>query len=203
HAHADGRRIVVAGLGPRAETTAETLRRAAAAAVRRARDLGARTVAAEVLGDRLTARLRAQAVVEGAILGTYYFDRYKREKVDKTVTELRIVEPDARRARDAAGLGIMRALPTLKPAIEVHGLIAATENMPSGSAIRPGDVLRAMNGTTIEIGNTDAEGRLTLADGLCYANTHVQPDEIIDMATLTGACVIALGQLCSGLLANN
>src|SRR5216117_2710181 len=83
------------------------------------------------------------------------------------------------------------------------GLIAATENMPSGSAIRPGDVLRAMNGTTIEIGNTDAEGRLTLADGLCYANTHVQPDEIIDMATLTGACVVALGQLCSGLLANN
>jgi len=103
----------------------------------------------------------------------------------------------------AAVLGIMRALPSLKPPVEVHGLIAATENMPSGSAIRPGDVLRAMNGTTIEIGNTDAEGRLTLADGLCYANTHVQPDEIIDMATLTGACVVALGQLCSGLLANN
>jgi len=75
--------------------------------------------------------------------------------------------------------------------------------MPSGSAIRPGDVLRAMNGTTIEIGNTDAEGRLTLADGLCYANTSIQPDEIIDMATLTGACVIALGQLCSGLMTNN
>src|SRR5439155_536046 len=68
----------------------------------------------------------------------------------------------------AAVLGIMRALPTLKPAIEVHGLIAATENMPSGSAIRPGDVLRAMNGTTIEIGNTDAEGRLTLADGPAF-----------------------------------
>jgi leucyl aminopeptidase len=103
----------------------------------------------------------------------------------------------------AAVLGIMRALPALKPAVEVHGLIAATENMPSGSAIRPGDILRAMNGTTIEIGNTDAEGRLTLADGLCYANTNIQPDEIIDMATLTGACVIALGQLCSGLMANN
>ena len=64
----------------------------------------------------------------------------------------------------AAVLGIMRALPALKPAVEVHGLIAATENMPSGAAIRPGDILRAMNGTTIEIGNTDAEGRLTLAD---------------------------------------
>src|SRR4030095_478170 len=69
----------------------------------------------------------------------------------------------------AAVLGIMLARPALKPAVEVHGLIAATENMPSGSAIRPGDVLRAMNGTTIEIGNTDAEGRLTLADGICYA----------------------------------
>ncbi len=102
HAHADGRRIVVAGLGPRAETTPEVLRRAAAGAVRRARDLGARTVAAEVLGDRLTARQRAQAVVEGAILGTYQFDRYKREKADKTVGELRLVEPDARRAREAA-----------------------------------------------------------------------------------------------------
>src|SRR5215470_14001745 len=89
HAHADGRRIVVAGLGPRAETTPEVLRRAAAAGVRRARDLGARTVAAEVLGDRLTARQRAQAVVEGAILGTYAFDRYKREKVEKVVSELR------------------------------------------------------------------------------------------------------------------
>jgi leucyl aminopeptidase len=271
--------------------------------------------------------------VEGAILGTYAFDRYKREKAEKTVDELRLVEPDARRAREAkdgmqrgesfalatsfardlinapanelhptdlaraatelskearievkvfekaeckkmgmgaflgvaagseqppkfihvtyspsgrpaagrkrkkivligkgitfdsggldlkppdgmlrmkydmagaaAVLGIMRALPALKPAAEVHGLIAATENMPSGSAIRPGDVLRAMNGTTIEIGNTDAEGRLTLADGLCYANTTIQADEIIDMATLTGACVIALGQLCSGLMANN
>src|SRR5262249_2541407 len=101
HAHTDSRRIVVARLGPRAETTSEVLRRAAAAAVRRARDLGARTVAAEVLGDRMTARQRAQAVVEGAILGTYYFDRYKKEKPEKTVSELRIVEPDARRAREA------------------------------------------------------------------------------------------------------
>ena len=74
----------------------------------------------------------------------------------------------------AAVLGIMQALPALKPAVEVHGLIAATENMPSGAAIRPGDVLRAMNGTTIEIGNTDAEGRLTLADALCYAVQKIE-----------------------------
>jgi leucyl aminopeptidase len=64
-------------------------------------------------------------------------------------------------------------------------------------------VLRAMNGTTIEIGNTDAEGRLTLADALCYAVSHVKPDEIVDVATLTGACVVALGPLCVGLMTND
>jgi leucyl aminopeptidase len=100
-------------------------------------------------------------------------------------------------------LGVMRALPDLAPPVEVHGLIAATENMPSGSAIRPGDVLRAMNGTTIEVGNTDAEGRLTLADALCYATSRIKPDEIVDVATLTGACVVALGPLCAGLFAND
>src|SRR2546428_11063271 len=64
-------------------------------------------------------------------------------------------------------------------------------------------ILRAMNGTTIEIGNTDAEGRLTLADALCYAAKFIEPQEMIDMATLTGACVVALGALCSGLFAND
>jgi len=103
----------------------------------------------------------------------------------------------------AAVLGVMRALPDLKPPVEVHGLVAATENMPSGSAIRPGDVLKAMNGTTIEIGNTDAEGRLTLADAISYANAKIKPDEMVDLATLTGACVVALGPLVSGLFANN
>jgi leucyl aminopeptidase len=332
HLHSNGglraRRVVVVGLGKRAETTPETLRRAAAAGLRRARDLGARSVAIEVLGDRLPARQRAQAVVEGSILGTYTFDRYKREKSDKQVESLQVTEPDGRQRREAgegvrrgevfaqatwfardlinapandvhpthlarvaaeiakaggldlqvleradckklgmgaflgvaagseqppkfihlaytpsgrrrkkvavigkgitfdsggldlksaegmlrmkddmsgaaAVLGIMRALPALKPAVEVHGLIAATENMPSGSAIRPGDILKAMNGTTIEIGNTDAEGRLTLADAICYAAQKVDADEIVDMATLTGACVVALGPLCSGLFAND
>jgi leucyl aminopeptidase len=103
----------------------------------------------------------------------------------------------------AAVLAVMRALPDLEPAVEVHGLIAATENMVSGRAQRPGDIVRAMNGTTIEIGNTDAEGRLTLADALCYAVSRVKPAEMVDLATLTGACVVALGPLCAGLLANN
>ena len=103
----------------------------------------------------------------------------------------------------AAVLGIFQALPRLKPPVEVHGLIAATENMPSGTAQRPGDIVRAMNGLTIEIGNTDAEGRLTLADALAYAVKHIKPDEMIDMATLTGAVVIALGQGVSGVMASD
>jgi len=103
----------------------------------------------------------------------------------------------------AAVLGIMQALPRLKLPVEVHGLIAATDNMPSGSAYKPGDILRALNGKTIEVNNTDAEGRLTLADALAYANEKIKPDEIIDLATLTGACTIALGQLASGVMGNN
>lgn len=331
HFYGDGRtatRVVVVGLGARKDTSLEGLRRASATGVRRARDLGARTVALAVLGDRLQPRERAQAVVEGALLGTYTFDRFKRETSAKVVEELRVVEPDARRAREvadgvrlgevfatatafardlvnapanevhpthlarvaksvaregrlglkiydraqcermgmgaflgvaagseqpprfihlsyvparraarrialigkgitfdsggldlksadgmlrmkddmsgaAAVLGIFQALPKLRPPIEVHGLIAAAENMPSGAALRPGDILRAMNGTTIEVGNTDAEGRLTLADALCYAREKVKADEMIDLATLTGACVVALGPLCSGLFASD
>ena len=333
HLHlADGlgaSRVVLAGLGSRRDGGAELMRRAAAAGLRRARDLGARTVALEVLGERLPPRERAHAVVEGAILGTYVFDRYKREKNEKVVETLRVVAADGRQAREvtegarrgeifaratwlardlinapandvhpthvaevakqvaregklkvkileredcaklgmgaflgvaqgspdqppkfihltytpsgraakkvavigkgitfdsggldlksaegmsrmkndmsgaAAVLGIMQALPKLGAKVEVHGFIAATENMPSGTAFRPGDILRAMNGTTIEIGNTDAEGRLTLADALCYAAKFVEPQEMIDMATLTGACVVALGPLCSGLMASD
>jgi leucyl aminopeptidase len=332
HVHTNGRvrapRVIVAGLGPAREVTLEVIRRAAAAGLRRARDLGARTVAVDLPGDDLPLVQRAQAVVEGAILGTYHFDRYKRDKNDKAVRDLLVLAPDARRVREvsrgarrgeifaaatwfardlvnmpanelnptalaraavdlarqhglrvkvydraecealgmgaflgvaagsqqpprfvhltyrgpgrrrrtvvligkgitfdaggldlktaegmlrmkndmsgaAAVLGVMRGLAELAPAVEVHGLIAATENMPSGSALRPGDVLRAMNGTTIEVGNTDAEGRLTLADALCYATRRIKPDEIIDVATLTGACVVALGPLCAGLFAND
>jgi leucyl aminopeptidase len=332
HVHVSGRvraaRLVLAGLGPRNGVTAETIRRTASAALRRARDLGAREVAIALMGERLPARQRAHALVEGAILGTYVFERYKREKADKAVESLTLAVPEANEMRaatdgartgeefakatwfardlvngpanevhptrladvarevardgrldvrvheradceklgmgaflgvaagsqqppkfihltyrpagrprrrvaiigkgitfDAGGLdlktaegmlrmkddmsgaaavlGLMRAVPRLRPPVEVHGLIAATENMPSGSALRPGDVLRAMNGTTIEVGNTDAEGRLTLADALAYAARHVKPDAVIDVATLTGACVVALGPLCAGLFAND
>jgi leucyl aminopeptidase len=332
HFHTAGRipagRVLVVGLGPRKPGDAEPARRAAAASIRRARDLGASTAAVFIAGDGLAARQRAQAIVEGASLSTYRFDRYLKEKSDKAIHSLAVVEPNRRYhaaareglrlgeiwadatciARDlvnepanvmtpsylakrageiaqagtlelkvleredcaklamgaylgvaqgsqeppkfihltyvprqrprkrvtiigkgitfdsggldlktadgmlrmkddmsgaAAVLGIFQALPRLKLPIEVHGLIAATENMPSGTAQRPGDIVRAMNGLTIEIGNTDAEGRLTLADALSYAVKETKPDEMIDLATLTGAVVIALGQGITGLFASH
>ena len=99
--------------------------------------------------------------------------------------------------------GLMLTLAKRNAAVNAVGLVGLTENMPSGSAQRPGDIVRAMNGLTIEIGNTDAEGRLTLADALAYAVEHIKPDEMIDMATLTGAVVIALGQGVSGMMASD
>jgi leucyl aminopeptidase len=321
-------RVFVVGLGPKRSGEAEPMRRAVASAVRRARDLGASSAAVFMPADGLRPRARAQAVVEGASLGTYRFDRYLKEKSDKVIQTLAVLEPDrknqaaaregvrlgeiwaeatclsrdlvnepanvvtpsylAERAEEMAGLrgltvkvleredcaklamgaylgvaqgsheppkfihltyapkgkprcrvtvigkgitfdsggldlktadgmlrmkddmsgaaavlGIFHALPRLNLAVEVHGLIAATENMPSGTAQRPGDVVRAMNGLTIEIGNTDAEGRLTMADALAYATKEIKPDEIIDLATLTGAVVIALGQGVSGVFASD
>jgi leucyl aminopeptidase len=321
-------RVIVVGLGPKKEAGAEALRRGTAAGVRRARDLGATAAAVFMPPDGVSAQARAQAVVEGAILGTYRFDKYLKEKNDKTIDSVTVVEPEARhrvaaqqgvrlgeiwsdstcltrdlvnepanavtpaylakraaeiaragglklkileradcarlgmgaylgvaqgseappkfihltyapkgrprrriavigkgitfdsggldlkpadgmlRMKDdmsgaAAVLGIFQALPKLRLPLEVHGLIAATENMPSGTAQRPGDIVRAMNGLTIEIGNTDAEGRLTLADALAYAAKVVKPDEIVDMATLTGAIVMALGLGVSGMFATD
>ncbi|SHK47712.1 leucyl aminopeptidase [Thermocrinis minervae] len=101
-----------------------------------------------------------------------------------------------------AVLGIMKALAELKPQVEVHGLIGAAENMPSGTAYRPDDIIVALNGKTIEIDNTDAEGRVTLADVLSYAS-RLKPSKIVDMATLTGACIVALGEYTAGLFTND
>ncbi|MBD0335765.1 MAG: leucyl aminopeptidase [Cyanobacteria bacterium Co-bin13] len=98
----------------------------------------------------------------------------------------------------AATLGAAKAIGRLKPEVEVHFISAATENMISGRALRPGDILTASNGKTIEVNNTDAEGRLTLADALVFAE-KLGVDAIIDLATLTGACIIALGDDIAGL----
>jgi leucyl aminopeptidase len=103
----------------------------------------------------------------------------------------------------AAVAGALRACAVLKVPLHVVGVIAAAENMPSGSAYRPGDVVTAMSGKTIEIMNTDAEGRVVLADALHFARTEFEPRAIIDVATLTGACVIALGKVATGAFGNN
>jgi len=103
----------------------------------------------------------------------------------------------------AAVIGTMSVINELKPDVAITMIVAATENMPSGKAYRPGDVIRAMNGKTIEVLNTDAEGRVTLADACSYAVMKEKVDEIIDLATLTGACVVALGDTASGVMTNN
>ncbi len=103
----------------------------------------------------------------------------------------------------ATVLGVFKALGELKPNINVIGVIPATENMPSGQAIKPGDVVTSLSGQTIEILNTDAEGRLILCDALTYTQQTYQPSQIIDMATLTGACIIALGHHVSAILGNH
>jgi leucyl aminopeptidase len=99
----------------------------------------------------------------------------------------------------ATVIGVMRAVAQLKPPIPVLGVVPATENMPSGKATKPGDVVRAMTGKTIEVINTDAEGRLILADAVAYAK-KLGATRVIDMATLTGAVSIALGDVNTGLL---
>ena len=102
----------------------------------------------------------------------------------------------------ASVLGTLQAVAELKLPLNVVGIIPATENMPSGKATKPGDVVKSLSGQTIEILNTDAEGRLILCDALTYAERY-DPKIVIDIATLTGACVIALGNFVSGLLSND
>lgn len=99
-------------------------------------------------------------------------------------------------------LGAVRAAAQLRLRVNVVGILPATENMPGGRATKPGDVLRMLNGKTVEVQNTDAEGRLILADGLAYA-ARLNPQCIVDIATLTGACIVALGQFAIGMLGND
>jgi leucyl aminopeptidase len=99
----------------------------------------------------------------------------------------------------ASVIGTMNTIARLKLKVNVIGLVPSTENMPSGTAMVPGDILTFMNGKTAEIDNTDAEGRLILADALCYAERY-EPQAVVDLATLTGACVIALGNVTTGMM---
>jgi leucyl aminopeptidase len=103
----------------------------------------------------------------------------------------------------AAVLGVARYFSKVKPPVKVVCIIGASENMPSGTATKPGDIVRAMNGKTIEVLNTDAEGRLVLADCLHYAISQYKPAMVIDIATLTGAVLMALGCVGAALMAND
>lgn len=99
-------------------------------------------------------------------------------------------------------VAVVRAAAQLRLRVNVVGILPATENMPGGRATKPGDILRMLNGKTVEVQNTDAEGRLILADGLAYA-ARLNPQCIVDIATLTGACIVALGQFAIGMLGND
>ena len=102
----------------------------------------------------------------------------------------------------AAVIGTLRAVAEMKLRLNVIGIVPATENMPGGAASKPGDIVTTMSGQTVEILNTDAEGRLILCDAMTYAE-RFKPSVVIDVATLTGACIIALGHVCSGLFSNS
>ncbi len=102
-----------------------------------------------------------------------------------------------------AVIGIIQAAKRLNLPVEIHAIASAAENMIGGDAYKPDDILRAKNGKTIEVRNTDAEGRLVLADTLCWAQEKIKPDYIFDLATLTGACVVALGEYTIGVMGNN
>ena len=97
-------------------------------------------------------------------------------------------------------LGIFKAIAKLKPSINAVCIVPSTENLLGGNAYKPGDILKAYNGKTIEVLNTDAEGRLILADALSYASKHYEPEYILDFATLTGAMVITLGHIATGIM---
>jgi len=103
----------------------------------------------------------------------------------------------------SAVIGVMKAISEMNLDIEVHGFVGAVENMIGGDAYKPDDVLVAKNGKTIEVRNTDAEGRLVLADLLCYAQQEVKADYIFDFATLTGAAVVGVGQYTSAVMGNS
>lgn len=107
------------------------------------------------------------------------------------------------KAGACAVLGMLKAVSDLELPIEVHGFIGAAENMVAGNAYKPDDVLKTRSGKTIEVRNTDAEGRLVLSDVLCYAQEEVKADYLFDFATLTGACMVALGQYTTGLMGHN
>ncbi|MEC9005669.1 MAG: leucyl aminopeptidase [Nitrospirota bacterium] len=326
------KRILFMGLGKKKEVTLDSIRQAMGSALKKARQTGAQTCSAPIMGTEAlnaSATEIAQAMIEGAILGSYRFNYYRSDNADSTknirsitllansANEVNAIKTGVRRgeasaqatslARDLCNhpanimtptrvvqeakkiakenkvkltvfehrdqeklgmgglLGVSRGSQeaakflileysggkkkeppivlvgktvtfdsggiSLKPSenmeqmkadmtggaevlgtvqaaarlclpVNLIGILPATENMPGGRAIKPGDILKMLNGKTVEVQNTDAEGRLILADGLAYA-TRLKPKCIVDIATLTGACIVALGQFAIGMLGNN
>src|SRR5437899_971675 len=204
-------RILLVGVGKASEVTRNAMRRAAAVAARRARALGATrfhfAVATEAR-NAVSASDLGQVVVEGAGQG----DAAPIALIGKGITfdsggisikpaqSMEDMKYDMSGA--AAVLGAFEVLGALRPKANVVGLIPATENLPSGTAVKPGDVVKSHLGKTIEIINTDAEGRLILCDALSYAR-RFKPAAVIDAATLTGAVVVALGHVAIGQMGND
>src|SRR5438445_758035 len=217
---AKSERVLLVGMGKQGEVTRNAIRRAAAVAARRARALGAKQIAFAVAPEArngVSARDLGQAAVEGAAQGAWAFTELKATP-DEPKPDLKGVTFDsggisiypAQNMEDmqfdmsgaAAVLGTFETLGLLKPKVNVVGLIPATENLPSGHAVKPGDVVKSHFGKTIEIINTDAEGRLILCDALSYVR-RFKPAAVIDIATLTGAVVVALGQVAIGAMGND
>src|SRR5829696_7879997 len=248
HAHAAGRRWILIGLGARDDFDAERARIAAATALGRARELGARTLCWEL--PHKVPDAVAGALVEGTVLAAYRYTEFKSEPGDDGGPDALVVsahhdvaapvaagragaeaanrardlgnapantltpEALAERARALAGVQVdvmgradieaaaMGAFAALGFPVRLVGVIGATENMISSHAARPGDIVRSKAGITIELNNTDAEGRLVLADCLTHAREQ-GAERLLDIATLTGGIVTTFGNVHAGLMGND
>src|SRR3989337_1077268 len=276
-------KILIAGIGPKNKLSTDVLRNVTGKIAQKVRSLGLSECSIIIpIGFPIDSDSSISAVVEGAMLSLYSFDKFKKEKSEKSPdlsilvskslssknklkckifsknelkqkkfggisavgqgskNEPKLIILEYNKGRrddkpvvivgkavtfDTGGislkpgdkmdemkfdkcggctvLGIMKAVSELKLSINVVGIIPSVENMPGGESYRPGDIIRLYSGKTAEILNTDAEGRLILADALSYGIKQYSPKSIIDFATLTGACIVALGNNVAGLISNN
>src|SRR5438552_3574586 len=201
-------RVLLVGLGKPGEVSRNTIRRAAAVAAKRARALGVNQLAFAVAPEArngVSARDVGQAAVEGAAQGAWALTG-KGVTFDSGGISIKPAQNMEDMKFDMSGaaavLGTFETVGLLQPKVNVLGVIPSTENLPSGHAVKPGDVVKSHFGKTIEIINTDAEGRLILCDALSYVR-RFKPAAVIDIATLTGAVVVALGQVAIGEMGND
>ncbi len=195
-------RRVAAGLGPAGRKVRvrvygkreiEALRMGGILAVGKGSEVAPRLIVAEYRGGRPKGRWTA-LVGKGVTFDTGGISLKKWEGMEKMKYDM---------AGGAGMLGVLRAAASLGIRRNIVAVVPAVENMPSGTAFRPGDVLRMMSGKTVEVLSTDAEGRLILADAIAYAIRRYRPAAVLDAATLTGACVVALGSVAMGMMGND